>query len=85
MQQDYIVEKVRSAREALMEEFGFDLRALYEMLKEQENESGRKVISFSPKFPRFHAISNLEKRAKLGSRENFEAVLAKVPDVEPPE
>lgn len=86
MQQDSIVEHVRDARKAFTEKFGPDLRSIYQVLKQHEGESERKIVSFQPKPRLVYAPSSFENRLKMqqGSREKFEAVLAKVPDVEPP-
>ncbi|MGF1612961.1 MAG: hypothetical protein ACFCVA_03355 [Gammaproteobacteria bacterium] len=49
MWKDPIVEEVRKAREAHAAQFGYDLRAIYKALKEEEAASGRKYISLPPK------------------------------------
>ena len=49
MWQDPIVAEVRRAREAHAAQFNFDLRAIYRALKEQEEQSQRETVSFSPK------------------------------------
>lgn len=46
---DEIVEEVRRHREAYSERFGHDLWAMYRDLKEQEQRSGRQVVSFPPR------------------------------------
>lgn len=51
MQPDPIVEEVRAAREAYFQRFGFDLRAICRALREQEQASGRKLISLPPRRP----------------------------------
>lgn len=49
MRQDPIVMEVRQAREAHAAQFNFDLQAIYRALKEQEEQSQRKKVSFAPK------------------------------------
>jgi hypothetical protein len=44
---DPIVEEVRRARDAYAARFNYDLRAIYRDLKEQENRSGRKIVSYA--------------------------------------
>ena len=48
---DEIVEETRRAREAHAAKFGYDLEAIYRDLKAQEQQSGRQVVSLSPKPP----------------------------------
>ncbi|MDJ1170436.1 MULTISPECIES: hypothetical protein [Roseofilum] len=49
MKPDSIVEEVRQARRAYMEECNNDLQALYEDLKRQEEQSQRTYYAFAPK------------------------------------
>jgi hypothetical protein len=49
MWQDPIVAEVRQAREAHAGQFNFALRAIYNALKEQEEQSQREKVSFAPK------------------------------------
>ena len=49
MWEDPIVEEVRKAREAHAAQFGYDLRAIYKALKEEEAASGHKYVSLPPK------------------------------------
>lgn len=49
MWQDPIVGEVRQIREAHAAQFKFDLRAIYLALKEAEQKSRRKKVSFPPK------------------------------------
>ena len=49
---DIIVEQTRKVREEHAAKFNFDLKAIYEDLKQQEEQSGREVVSLSPKEPR---------------------------------
>ncbi|MBP0027532.1 hypothetical protein PN466_10545 [Roseofilum reptotaenium CS-1145] len=49
MKRDPIVEEVRQARRAYMEECNNDLQTLYEDLKRQEEQSQRTYYSFEPK------------------------------------
>lgn len=46
---DPIVDEVRRARDAYAARFNYDLRAIWRDLKEQEQRSGRKVVSYVPK------------------------------------
>jgi hypothetical protein len=48
---DIIVEETRKVREEHAEGFDFNLKAIYEDLKEQEKRSGREVVSLTPKEP----------------------------------
>jgi len=41
---DPIVEEVRRVRDAYAARFNYDLRAIFKDLKEQEKQSGRKVV-----------------------------------------
>jgi hypothetical protein len=56
-------------------------------VSEQENISMDQFIAaaVAEKLAAFLSVEYLEERARRGSREKFEAVLAKVPDVEPEE
>jgi len=49
MWEDPIVEEVRKARESHAAGLGYDLRIIYQVLKEQEAVSGRKYVSLPPK------------------------------------
>jgi hypothetical protein len=60
MREDPIVEEVRRIREEHAALFGYDLRAIYDDLKETEKQSGRAIVSFAPKRLK-------EKREKVGS------------------
>lgn len=44
---DPIVDEVRRARDAYAARFNYDLRAIYRDLKEKENLSGRKVVTYA--------------------------------------
>jgi len=46
---DAIVEETRKAREAHAARFNYDLEAIYEDLKQQEQEGNRTVVSLPPK------------------------------------
>ncbi len=48
---DIIVEETRKIREEHAAKFNFDLKAIYEDLKNQEKESDREVVALSPKEP----------------------------------
>jgi hypothetical protein len=49
MWKDPIVEEVRKIREEHAARFAYDLKAIYEDLKETERRSGRKTVSLPPK------------------------------------
>ena len=42
---DPVVEEIRQAREAYAAQFDFDLDAIYEDIKRQERESGRRLVT----------------------------------------
>ena len=54
---DTIVEEVRKIRQAHAARFNYDLRAIFDDLKEQERRSGRNVVSLAPKRPRPRTIA----------------------------
>jgi hypothetical protein len=49
MWKDPIVEEIRGAREEHAARFGYDLRAIYDDLKESEKQTHGKVVSLQPK------------------------------------
>jgi len=49
---DDVVLEVRKIREAYARKFGFDLQAIHRDLKEQEQASGRRIVSLSPRRPK---------------------------------
>jgi hypothetical protein len=49
MSKDPIVEEVRRIREEHAARFGYDLRAIYDDLKQTERRSGRKIVSLPAK------------------------------------
>ncbi len=49
MQEDPIVEEIRQTREAHSRQFNYDLKAIYQDLKEQEKTSNRQFVSYTPK------------------------------------
>jgi hypothetical protein len=51
MWSDPIVEEVRKVREEHAARFDYDLEKIFQDLKEQERQSGRKVVSLPPKRP----------------------------------
>jgi hypothetical protein len=55
---DDIVLEVRKIREAYAQQFGYDLQAIHRDLKEQEQASGRRIVSLAPRIPR-HAKQSL--------------------------
>ncbi|ELR99286.1 hypothetical protein [Gloeocapsa sp. PCC 73106] len=48
MWEDPIVEEIRQIREAHSKKFNDDLKAIYQDLKEQENKSNKKFVSYAP-------------------------------------
>ncbi|NQT71807.1 MAG: hypothetical protein HQ553_03430 [Chloroflexi bacterium] len=49
MWQDPIVDEVRKARDEYAKQLNYDLRAIYQDIKEQETKAGRKTVSFPAK------------------------------------
>lgn len=49
---DDVLLQVRGVREAYAQQFGYDLQAIHRDLKEQEQASGRRVVSLPPRPPR---------------------------------
>lgn len=49
MREDPIVAEVRKIREAHAAQFNYDLKAIYQDLKQQEKASGRVFVSFPPR------------------------------------
>ena len=49
---DPIVEEVRKIREEHAARFGYDFQAIYNDLKETEKQSGRKIVSLTPRKPK---------------------------------
>ena len=49
MSRDLIVEEIRRYRDEYAKRFNYDLQAIYRDLKEKQEKSGRKVVSFPPK------------------------------------
>lgn len=48
MRNDPIVEEIRKARDAHASRFGYDLQAIYEDIKKQEQACGRELVRLSP-------------------------------------
>lgn len=48
MSRDPIVEEIRRYRDEYAKCFNYDLQAIYRDLKEKQEKSGRKVVSFPP-------------------------------------
>jgi predicted DsbA family dithiol-disulfide isomerase len=62
--------------------------SLHKQIRELANEDGISINQFistaaAEKLAALMTVEYLEKRAKRGNREKFEAALAKLPDVEP--
>ena len=60
MLMDVIVEETRKAREGHVVRFNYDLEAIYEDLKKQEQQGGRNVVSLPPKPFVERAIEHVE-------------------------
>jgi len=68
MWQDPIIAEVRRIREAYIKRFNYDLQALYNALKEQEERNPRPKVSFPPK-----QVKSLQATApaKIGRQPQF--------------
>jgi hypothetical protein len=62
MWEDPIVAEVRKIREAHAAQFSYDLRAIFQDLKQQEQASGRVFVSYPPR--RARLIKKLPKGRK---------------------
>ncbi len=51
MWNDPIVEETRRLRDEYAAQFGYELEAIVRDLKEQEQQSGREIVSFAPRKP----------------------------------
>jgi hypothetical protein len=60
MWEDPIVKEVRKIREDHSARFGHDLRKIYRELKEREKESGRKYVSYPPRYSKPVAAGHRE-------------------------
>lgn len=49
---DDVLLEVRRVREAYAQRFGYDLQAIHRDLKEQEQASGRRIVSLPPRRPK---------------------------------
>jgi hypothetical protein len=49
---DNLMQEVRKIREAYAKQFDYDLQAIHRDLKEQEQVSGRRIVSFPPRRPK---------------------------------
>ena len=49
---DDVLLEVRKVREAYAKRFGYDLLAIHRDLKEQEQASGRRIVSLPPRRPK---------------------------------
>jgi hypothetical protein len=48
MSQDHIVDEVRATRDEIAREHGYDLKAIFDMLRRTAEESGREHVSPTP-------------------------------------
>lgn len=53
MFEDPIVEEVRSVRQKHATRFNFDLKKIAQDLKEKQEKSNRKIVSYSPKLIKY--------------------------------
>lgn len=60
MWEDEIVEKIRAGRQAHAEKYNNNLQAIFKALKEEEQQSGRRVVSLPAK----RAVEKKSKKAK---------------------
>lgn len=51
MWNDELVEEIRKARDEHAAKFNYDLAAIYQDLKEQQQQDGREVVRLTPKQP----------------------------------
>jgi hypothetical protein len=47
--QDPIIEEIRHYRDEYAKRFNYDLQAIYHDLKEKQEKSDRRIVSFSPR------------------------------------
>ena len=65
---DDVVREVRKIREAYAQQFGYDLQAIHRDLKEQEQASGRRIVSLPPRQPKL--LCPTQKAASLRTAAN---------------
>lgn len=51
MRQDQIIEELHKVREEYARQFNFDTNAICKYFQEKQAQSGRKIVSFSPRKP----------------------------------
>ncbi len=68
MSTDTIVAEVRQAREALMQRFNYDLRAMIQDARQRQAAGGRHVVSFPPKPTRKPSPLNLPNQGMQPTR-----------------
>ena len=66
---DDILLEVRKVREAYAKQFGYDLLAIHRDLKEQEQASGRRIVSLPPRRPKPAAAHGESPRTPKVSQE----------------
>jgi hypothetical protein len=49
---DDLLREIRQVREEYAKQFGYDLQAIHQDLKQQEQASGRKIVSLPPRRPK---------------------------------
>lgn len=59
MWKDEIFEEVRKVRDEYAAKFNYDLDAIYEDIKKQEKQSGRKVVSLPPRKPELLEVEKM--------------------------
>jgi len=51
MWEDHIVKEIHEHRQAMLDRFNGDLKALFNALREQQERSGRKIVCFTKPKP----------------------------------
>lgn len=78
---DPIVEEVRRVREAYAARFHYDLDAIFRDIKEQEQKSGHKFVSFTP--PRIEPTQPVRSAGPTLPNAPAETVSEATPTAEP--
>jgi hypothetical protein len=60
MERDPIIEEIHAAREAFAKDHNYDLAAMVATLRRHQRESGREVVSFSPRRLSTNALRPVE-------------------------
>jgi len=65
---DDVLLEVRKVREAYAKQFGYDLQAIHRDLKAQEEASGRRVVSLSPRRPKLTMTGTGSRASNVSGR-----------------